>query len=115
MSPRIKICKEAGCKSEQTIEGYCRLHYLKSWKKVREEKKKKSLRALNRYVDNIIKQNPDKYVENLKDNLRNPLDFESKDYSSPLFQDEFDTIMEELEFKQDLDQLLNRIKVDKSF
>ena len=57
MSPKIKICKESDCVSEQTAEGYCRLHYLKSWKKIRTDKKKKSLRALNKNVDNIINMN----------------------------------------------------------
>ncbi len=109
MSPKIKICKEPGCMSEQTAQGFCRLHYLKCWKNLRAEKRKKSLKSLNKYVDNIIKSSPDRYVDTLKENIRRPVDFETG------FRDDFDVIVDELEYKQDLDELLNQIKVDKAF
>ncbi len=114
MSPKIKICRESGCMTEQTTDGFCRLHYLKNWKKIRTEKKKKSLRSLNKYVDNIIKNDPDHYVDTLKENLRNPLDFGSAS-SSFFSRDDVDDVMEELGYKEDLDQMLDNIKVDKGF
>ncbi|MFO1519037.1 MAG: hypothetical protein U1F57_05150 [bacterium] len=114
MSPKIKICKETDCVSEQTTDGFCRLHYLKNWKKIRTDKKKKSLRSLNKYIDNIIKNDPDRYVDTLKDNLRNPLDFGNKN-SGVFSRDDFDEIIDELGYKEDLDNMLDNIKVDKEF
>src|SRR5262249_26474193 len=114
MSPKIKICQEADCMSEQTTDGFCRLHYLKNWKRIRTDKKKKSLRSLNKYIDNIIKNEPDHYVDTLKENLRNPLDFGAS--TSGFFsKDDVDDVMEELGYKEDLDNLIDNIKVDKGF
>ena len=114
MSPKIKICKETACVSEQTTDGFCRLHYLKNWKIIRTEKKKKSLRSLNKYIDNIIKSAPDRYVDTLKENLRSPLDFNSST-TGYFSKDDFDDVMDELGYKEDLDVLIDNIKVDKEF
>lgn len=103
-----------GCVSEQTTDGFCRLHYLKNWKKIRTEKKKKSLRSLNKYIDNIIKTAPDRYVDTLKENLRNPLDFGSST-TGYFSRDDFDNVVDDLGYKEDIDVLIDNIKVDKSF
>ncbi|MBL7684572.1 MAG: hypothetical protein JNK65_00865 [Deltaproteobacteria bacterium] len=114
MSPKIKICKETGCVSEQTTDGFCRLHYLKNWKKIRKEKKEKSLRTLNRYIDNIIKSDPDHYVDKLKEKLNSPLEMESSG-NTYFSHDEFDDVMKNLGYKEDIDRLIDSIKVDKNF
>ena len=36
MVNRITICKEDTCNDMQIIQGYCRLHYLKNWRKIKE-------------------------------------------------------------------------------
>lgn len=114
MSPRIKICKENGCQSEQTTDGFCRLHYLKNWKKIRSEKKKKSLRSLNKYIENIMRRNPDNYKNSIKDNLQEQ-EVGQTGSSSFYSRDDFDDVVEELGFKEDLDRLIDNIKVDKNF
>ncbi len=113
MSPKIKICKETDCVSEQSIQGYCRLHYLKNWKILKKEKQKKSLQSLNRYIDNIVKTVPDRFVETLKGNIREPLDFAGS--ASSFSKDEFDTVLGSLGYSEELDEVLNHIKVDKDF
>lgn len=113
MSPKIKICKENDCSNAQTTEGFCRMHYLRNWKKIQDEKKKKSAKALDRYIDSIMKRNPDaKSVA--KRSEADPLDFDNS--STPSFtRDDFDDVMEDLGYKEDLDRLLDNIKVDKDF
>ena len=111
---KIKICIEEGCKNAQTTEKYCRLHYLKNWKKIREETQKKAADRLNKYVDGICKKNPDRYVDVIRREI--------KTGSGEIVKatDEVGDNMEEgldMGFQDDevLDQLLSRIKVDKDF
>jgi len=102
--------------SEQTTDGYCRLHYLKNWKKVKVEKKKKAIKTLNNYVENIIRTNP----ENYKAKVQNSLFAESPsgnggDTHSYFMKDDIDSVMEDLGYREDIDRLLDNIKVDKDF
>jgi hypothetical protein len=115
MSPKIKICKESNCVSEQTAQGFCRLHYLKNWKKIRTDKKKKSLRSLNNYIENIMKRSPENYVDTLKEGLRGGSGDSEVNFSSHFSKDDFETVLEDLGYKEDLDRLLDNIKVDKDF
>lgn len=68
--PRIKICKAKDCRNAQTTGGYCRLHYLQNWKKIKLEQKKKAAKNLNRYVESIMRRNPDRFVEEIKKDIR---------------------------------------------
>lgn len=68
--PRIKICKELGCHNAQTTAGYCRLHYLKNWKRIKTEQKERAAKRLNRYIDSICRKHPDRYIEAIKEDLR---------------------------------------------
>lgn len=68
--PRIRICKEEHCHNAATTSGYCRLHYLRNWKKILSERKKKAAKNLNRYVESILKRHPDRYVEEIKKDIR---------------------------------------------
>ena len=45
---KIKICIEEGCKNVQTTKDYCRLHYLKNWKKIKVLQQKKAAERLNK-------------------------------------------------------------------
>jgi hypothetical protein len=114
MSPKIKICKESNCVSEQTAQGFCRLHYLKNWKKIRTDKKKKSLRSLNNYIENIMKRAPESYVDKIKEDLRGGGEAEAT-FSSHFSKDDFESVLEDLGYREDLDRLLDNIKVDKGF
>lgn len=113
MSPKIKICKENNCMSEQTTDGFCRLHYLKNWKLIKSEKKKKALKTLNNYVENIIRTNPENYKSSVKNSL---FAEEGEGGGNTYFQkDDIDSVMEDLGYKEDLDRLIDGIKVDKDF
>lgn len=112
MSPKIKICKENNCMSEQTTDGFCRLHYLKNWKQIKSDKKKKALKTLNNYVENIIKTNPENYKSGAKNSLFGEPTAETQTYFQ---RDDIDSVMEDLGYKEDLDRLIDGIKVDKDF
>ena len=59
MARKIKICLAKGCNNTQTTKEYCRLHYLQNWKTIKAEEKRKETKRLNRYVEGIMKRNPD--------------------------------------------------------
>ena len=107
---KIKICKEESCQNSQTTGGFCRLHYLKNWKKIQLDKKKKAAKNLNRYVESILKRNPDRYVEIIKKDIR------SKKFEQ-FVEDEFGSLepgglFDSPTYEQEIDELLDQIKVE---
>ncbi|MBI2067363.1 MAG: hypothetical protein HYW02_00115 [Deltaproteobacteria bacterium] len=115
-SRKIKICAESECKNAATVTGYCRLHYLKNWKNIKEEKKKKAVDRLNRYVEGIVKQHPDRYIDVIRHDLksRKELDFDGGGTASP---SEVDEILDDLGYTDEdgIDKLLTHIKLDRDF
>lgn len=109
----IKLCKEKSCPNAATTEGYCRFHYLKNWKTIKDKKKKSAIKNINRYVDHVIKQHPGNYMEVIREDLRHPDQFERK-AEAYIFEDDFYDVMEELT-GDDVTRLIDSIKVDESF
>lgn len=112
---KIKICKEPGCHNAQTTSGYCRLHYLKNWKKIKHKQQRKSADRLNRYVESIVKQHPDHYLEVIKEDLRSK-NFEKlveDRYREEL--DELYHIFDDKTYEEDIEQLIKDLKVEDDF
>lgn len=110
----VKLCKEKECRNEQTTLGYCRLHYLKNWRKIREKQKKKAISNLNKYVEHIMKKHPDNYVETIKQDLRHADRFQKK--AEEFFSDEdFHDVMDDVNLEQEVNSILDNLKVDDNF
>ena len=112
---KIKICKGKGCHNAQTTEGFCRLHYLRSWKKLQAEKKKKAAKNLNRYVESILKRYPDRYVEQIKKDIRSK-DFEDRIETE--FKPEADepiVLFDPNASDEELEEIVHNLKVEKDF
>jgi|SRR3989338_5656564 len=110
---KIKLCKEEGCHNAQTTGGFCRLHYLKNWKDIQHAKKKKAAKNLNRYIESILKRYPDRYVEVIKKEIR------SKKFDQ-FVEDEFGTeepggLFDSPTYEQEIDEILDQLKLDKDF
>jgi len=56
---KIKICIEDGCHNAQTTKEFCRLHYLKNWRELKSEERRKAAKRLNRYVEGIMRRSPE--------------------------------------------------------
>lgn len=117
--PRIKICKDKGCRNAQTTGGYCRLHYLQNWKKLKLEQKKKAAKNLNRYVESIMRRNPDRYLEEIKKDIRSR-DFGEKieeEYGGSSFgeAEESWTLFNTETTDEEINDIVNRIKSEKGF
>ena len=92
MSPKIRLCREAGCSNQQTTKNYCRLHYLKNWRQIKAKDKEKAAKDLNNYVNAILKRNPDKGLQELKENLKDEDKFEQS-VSEMVYEDELNMLM----------------------
>lgn len=111
---KIKICIEPGCKNAQTTKDYCRLHYLKNWKSIKDAEQKKAADRLNKYVEGIVKKFPDKYVDVIRREIRTDRGDLQRAVDEPA--EEPDSY-ESFGITEDdgLDKLITRIKLDKDF
>jgi len=115
-STKIRICTEPDCKNVQTTKGYCRLHYLKNWKMLKDEARRKASERLNRYVEGICKKFPDRYLEVIRKDIREKSSFDDGS-GETMTHDEVEGILEDLGYRDDesLDRILTQIKIDKDF
>jgi hypothetical protein len=111
---KIKICIESGCKNAQTTKDYCRLHYLKNWKGIKDAEQKKAAEKLNKYVEGIVKKFPDRYVDVIRREIRTDRGDLQRAVDEP---SEEPDAFENLGFSEDegVDRLITRIKLDKDF
>lgn len=110
---KVKLCKEKGCNNSSTTMGYCRVHYLKNWKEIKDKQKQKSLKNLNKYIDHIMHKHPEGYMDVIREDLRNYDQF-SRKAESYLSDDEFHDVMDEVS-DDDIDRIIDQIKIDDSF
>lgn len=111
---KIKICIEEGCKNAQTTKDYCRLHYLKNWKRIKQAEQKKAADKLNKYVEGIVKKFPEKYVDVIRREIRTDRGDLQRAVDEPAEEaDSYGTFGGADE--EGLDELISRIKLDKEF
>ena len=105
MARKIKICVEEGCHDPQTTKEYCRLHYLKNWREIKSAEKKKAAKRLNRYVEGIMRRNPDSYDKGRS----------RESYSDQSPTEEVEGLIEDLGYSdpESLDEIINNIKVER--
>lgn len=114
MTRKIKLCKEEDCSNQQTTAGFCRLHYLKNWKKIRTEKKKKVSKGIERYVQSVLRKDPDRASVQIRKGLR-----EDKGLTRAV--DEMlsreDTLTQAMTdfYHKDFDEVIESIKIDENF
>lgn len=106
---RIRICKEAGCKDAATTAGYCRLHYLKNWKRIKSQERKRAARRLNKYVEGVIRRHPKRYIEIIKDDIKKDkfrLHDEDRDFS----EGEDESVFDESTYDEEVRELIEKLK-----
>ncbi len=102
---RVRICKQEDCNTPQTTQGYCRLHYLQNWKALREEKAKRAQKNLDRYVERMAgakKPNPDEEEQQEGGAQK----------EEAVFEEDFGEFVDVLSREENLDKILNGIKVE---
>jgi hypothetical protein len=109
MSPKIKICKDTDCNDQATTRGYCRFHYIKYWSQTR-NRKKMAVKDLNKYVDHIMKRNPDNYISEITKEMKGWQD------RQPLSADvELEPRGEGIDSEEGLDKILNNLRIDDDY
>lgn len=73
--PSSPVCREVACELIATTNGYCRLHYIKNWKKVKRKELILKERKLNRYIEELVSKYPDKYIEAIRQDLADEKSF----------------------------------------
>jgi len=110
---RIKICKQQGCHDAATTDGYCRLHYLKHWRKIKRAQKRAAARKLNRYVEYVCKQNPDDFMDVIRKDLRSPqFSGMAEDAGSA---QEFGSLFDDVSDEQEIERIVKKLKVEEGF
>ncbi len=115
---KIKICIEDDCKNVQTTENYCRLHYLKNWKLIKEAVQKKAADKLNKYVDGICKKYPEKYVDVIRKDIRSGGRAEAEiNFEDAGVNDVLDSFNESFGFQDEesVEKIVSKIRVEKEF
>lgn len=69
------VCREVACELMSTTGGYCRMHYIKNWKKIKRKEMILKERKLNSYIEELVSKYPDKYIEAIRQDLASEKDF----------------------------------------
>ncbi|MGK5081749.1 hypothetical protein WDW37_00465 [Bdellovibrionota bacterium FG-1] len=86
------VCREVACEGLATSNGYCRLHYIKNWKKIKRKEVILKEGKLNQYIEELVVKYPEKYIEAIRQDLANDKDFAKVIYDLDLDEsvDDFD-------------------------
>jgi len=71
----MPICRETACDSSPVGAGYCRLHYIKNWKKVKNREVILQEGTLNRFIEELVTKYPEKTIDALMNDLRSEVEF----------------------------------------
>jgi hypothetical protein len=66
---KLKRCREPGCEHEFTLVGYCRMHYIKNWRRIKRKEAILASGQLNNYVEELVNKYPDKYLDVIRQDL----------------------------------------------
>jgi len=93
------VCREVACEGLATSGGYCRLHYIKNWKKIQRKALILKEKKLNQYIEELVAKYPDKYIEAIRQDLASDKDFAKVIHDLDLDEavDEFDGDAEPVE------------------
>lgn len=69
------ICREVACELAATTHSYCRMHYIKNWKKIKRKEIILKEKKLNHYIEELVAKYPDKYIEAIRQDLASEKDF----------------------------------------
>jgi len=111
---RIRICKEKGCDDAATTSGFCRLHYLKRRKRIKDERRQVAARKLNRYIERVCKENPDDYIDIIRRDLKKP-DFEDSVVRALDFSEGAALSVGDADEEEEIERIIKKLKVEEGF
>ncbi len=69
------VCRELACEMLATSATYCRMHYIKNWKRIKAKEVLLQEGKLDRYIGELVAKYPDKYLEAIRQDLQSDRDF----------------------------------------
>ena len=69
------VCRELACEMLATSATYCRMHYIKNWKRIKAKEVLLQEGKLDRYIGELVAKYPDKYLESIRQDLQSDRDF----------------------------------------
>ncbi len=91
-------CREPICEQDHMIAGFCRLHYIKNWKKIKRKEAILASGQLNNYVEELVSKYPDRYLDVIRQDLAS-----EKDWSKVVVDLELDSADEDASGEEDLE------------
>ena len=102
---KLKRCREPGCEHDFTLQGYCRLHYIKNWRRIKRKEAILASGQLNNYVEELVNKYPDKYLDVIRQDLAS-----EKEWSKVVTDLELESSEEELGADEDLDTVAEGVR-----
>jgi hypothetical protein len=103
-----QVCREVACEGLSTTAGYCRLHYIKNWKKIKRKELILKEGKLNQYIEELVAKYPDKYIEAIRQDLAS-----DKDFAKVIYDLDLDEGIDDFEVEgESVDNLIDTIKRD---
>lgn len=103
-----EVCREVACEGLATTAGYCRMHYIKNWKKIKRKELILKEKKLNQYIEELVAKYPDKYIEAIRQDLAN-----DKDFAKVIHDLDLDESIDDFEMEgESVDTLIDSIKRD---
>jgi hypothetical protein len=101
-----RMCRESGCENQATTKGYCRLDYIKNWKKIKRKEMILKEGKLNQYIEELVSKYPDKYIEVIRQDLSTEVNF-----TKVIHDLELDESIDDMEYDGDsIDSLIGSIR-----
>jgi hypothetical protein len=103
-----QLCRETTCENMATTKGYCRLDYIKNWKKIKRKEMILKEGKLNQYIEELVNKYPDKYIDVIRQDLTTEVNF-----NKVIHDLELDESIDDLDYDGDsIDALIGGIRKD---
>ncbi len=104
----VDVCREVACEGVSTTSGYCRLHYIKNWKKIKRKELILKEKKLNQYIEELVAKYPDKYIEAIQADLA-----DEKAFAKVIYDLELDEGIDEIPSEEESDDsIIESVKRD---
>ncbi len=103
-----KMCREPNCENMAMTKGYCRLDYIKNWKKIKRKEMILKEGKLNNYIEELVSKYPDKYIDVIRQDLSTEVNF-----NKVIHDLELDESIDDLDYDGDsIDSLIGSVRKD---
>lgn len=75
----LRQCKVLGCDRLYFAKGYCRLHYIKYWKRIKIKERLMSESLMDDHAHSLIDQYPDEFIDQLREDIKRYEDLDEED------------------------------------